>query len=111
MQTRFAGLSSAMRTYKRKSNRGLTSLDNMNAAVKEVLDEGRKCHAVPQQETSTKLRCDDIALKCAQAEQLKRSDTRKTDACSAQQRRQVLLSMRRRQHACSTVSVRRKRES
>ena len=46
MQTRFAGLSSAMRTYKRKSNRGLTSLDNMNAAVKEVLDEGRKCHAV-----------------------------------------------------------------
>ena len=34
MQTRFAGLSSAMRTY------------NMNAAVKEVLDEGRKCHAV-----------------------------------------------------------------
>ena len=46
MQTRFAGLSSAMRTYKRKSNRGLTSLDNMNAAVKEVLDESRKCHAV-----------------------------------------------------------------
>ena len=46
MQTRFAGLSSAMRTYKRKSNRGLTSLDNMNAAVKEVLDEGRKCRAV-----------------------------------------------------------------
>ena len=46
MQTRFAGLSSAMRTYKRKSNRGITSLDNMNAAVKEVLDEGRKCHAV-----------------------------------------------------------------
>ena len=46
MQTRFAGLSSAMRTYKRKSNRDLTSLDNMNAAVKEVLDEGRKCHAV-----------------------------------------------------------------
>ena len=46
MQTRFAGLSSAMRTYKRKSNRGLMSLDNMNAAVKEVLDEGRKCHAV-----------------------------------------------------------------
>ena len=46
MQTRFAGLSSDMRTYKRKSNRGLTSLDNMNAAVKEVLDEGRKCHAV-----------------------------------------------------------------
>ena len=46
MQTSFAGLSSAMRTYKRKSNRGFTSLDNMNAAVKEVLDEGRKCHAV-----------------------------------------------------------------
>ena len=46
MQTRFAGLSSAMRTYKRKSNRGLTPLDNMNAAVREVLDEGRKCHAV-----------------------------------------------------------------
>ena len=46
MQTRFAGLSSAMRTYKIKSNRGLTSLDNMNAAVKEVLDDGRKCHAV-----------------------------------------------------------------
>ena len=46
MQTRFAGLWSAMRTYKRKTDRGLTSLDNMNAAVKEVLDEGKKYHAV-----------------------------------------------------------------
>ena len=46
VQTRFAGLWSAMRTYKRKTDRGLTSLDNMNAAVKEVLDEGKKYHAV-----------------------------------------------------------------
>lgn len=35
-----------MRTYKRKSNRGRTSSDSMNAAIKEVMEEGKKCRAV-----------------------------------------------------------------
>ena len=78
MQTRFAGLSS----YKRKSNRGLTSLDNMNAAVKEVLDEGRKCHAVA---TTRNISEATLRRHCSKVRTggLKRSDTRKTDACSA----------------------------
>ena len=44
--TRFAGLWSVTRTYKRKPDTGLTSSDNLNAAVKEVLDKSKKCRAV-----------------------------------------------------------------
>ena len=88
-----------MRTLKRKSYIGLTWLDNINAAVKELLDEDDICHAVAKtRNISEAIHCDDIARKCAQAEELKRSDTRKTDACSTQHRRKVLLhEYRRRQ--------------
>ena len=35
-----------MRAYKRKTGDGLTSLDEMNTAVKEVLLQGQKCRTV-----------------------------------------------------------------
>ena len=35
-----------MRAYKRKTGDGLTSLDEMNTAVKEVLLQGKKCRTV-----------------------------------------------------------------
>ena len=35
-----------MRTYKRTTSDGVTSLSNMNAAVTEVLVEGKKCRTV-----------------------------------------------------------------
>ena len=35
-----------MRAYKRKTVDGLTSLDEMNTAVKEVLLQGKKCRTV-----------------------------------------------------------------
>ena len=35
-----------MRAYKRKTGDGLTSLDETNTAVKEVLQQGKKCRTV-----------------------------------------------------------------
>ena len=97
-----------MRTYKRKSNRGV--IDNMNAAVKEVLDEGRKCHAVATTRNISEATLRRYCSKVRTGGTVETVGYPKNRCVFSTAEEASLTEYARRQHACSTVSVRQTRK-